>query len=159
MAVYRFTTPQRIEIPLDEAHPLFRRVKNRQGVALVQHPDESWEEFAALPQTYDANADYLFGRTDRSSVPAGRGFGVSTDHVGVAVEDPEDREYRSPLRIYRGGHAYHIDDALKAELEAAETSEEPDGYGDYISEALSGADDVPIGDEVLISGRTPEYEQ
>lgn len=172
MPTYRFITPQRVETPLDEVHPLFRRVRNRQGVALVQHPDETWEEFADLPSIFDANADYMFGRTDRSSVPAGKGAGVSTDHVGVALETPEDREFRSPLRIYRGGHVYHIDATLKAELEAAVTDEEANGYGDYIEGPidLGGVyedvyDDVYSGyairrgDEVLVSGRTPEYEQ
>lgn len=153
MATYRFQTPNRIEVPLDARHPLFRRIRNRQGICLVQHPDETWEEFEALPSIYDANADYLFGRTDRSSVPAGRGVAVS------AGETPNTREFRSPLRIYRGGHVYHINDTLKTELEAAETTQESSGYGDYVSDALVVPTGTPIGDEILVSGRTAEYEQ
>lgn len=164
MAVYRFQTPSRITVPLSHEHPLFRRVRNTAGVCLVKHADGTWEEFEALPSVYDANADYMFGRTDRSSIPFGRGFAVS------AGETPNDREFRSPLRIYRGGHVYAIDNVLKDELVNAVTSEEPGGYDAYITD-LSTWEDVwddiwgdgafvgKVGDEVLVSGRTPEYEQ
>lgn len=156
MAVWRFNTPNRILTPLMEDHPLWSRVFNQQGVALVQHSDGSWEEFPDLPGIYDANADYAYGRTDRSSIPRGRGFGVSQDHRGQNLETPEDREFRSPLRIFRGGHVYFISDALKAILEAVVTREEALGYGAYITGPVS---ETETGDEIQLSGRTIEYEQ
>lgn len=156
MSIWKFQTPARVEQPLSYNHPLWCRVREKQGVALVQHADGSWAEYAALPQNIDANADYMFGRTERSQVPRGRGFGVSQDGSGEYYETPNDREWESALRIYRGGHIYYIDDALKAELEAVETAEEPDGYGDYIvAEPLESF----TGDEIILSGRTIEYEQ
>lgn len=155
MATWLFRTPLRVTDPLDGSHPLWRRVYNRQGVALVKHADGTWAEYPVLPQTLDANADYLFGRSDRSAVPRGKGFGVSQDGRGNNLETPEDREFRSPLRIFRGGHDYKIDDAMKAELEAATTTEQPSGYGAYIS-ASSGE---VTGDEIQASGRTAEFEQ
>lgn len=157
MALWLFRTPVRTYRSLDENHPLWARVTQGNGVCLVQLADSSWVEHEALPQAIEAGADYVFGRTDRSSLPSGKGFGVSQDGRGANIEDPEDREHQSPLRIFRGGHDYIISDSLKTTLEAVVTTEEPNGYDAYISAAPDGA--VETGDEITLSGRTPEYEQ
>lgn len=157
MALWTFRTPNRVSEPLDDRHPLWRRVSNDVGVSLVKEADGTWREYQDLPQHLDAGADYVFGRTDRSSIPTGRGFGVSQDGRGTNLESPNDREQRSPLRIFRGGHTYIISDSLKTELEAVVTTEEPTGYDAYISAAAGDA--VETGDEIMCSGRTCEREQ
>lgn len=110
----------------------------------------------SLPGIYDANADYLFGRTTRSTIPQGKGFAVP-NYQGVNLETPQDMGYESPLRLYRGGHVYVINDTLKAELLAAVTSQEPSGYGAYITSYPGSTTNV--GDEVMVSGRTSDLEQ
>lgn len=156
MAVYKFETPKRIEIPLGD-DPLFSRVTNKAGICLIQRADTcSWEEFDYLPQTLSANADYAYGVTLRSDIPKGKGFAVAQDGSGNLL-NPEDYGYRSPLRIYRGGHVYHLDDTLRQELLDASTTEEPNGYGSYITSVADTGQ--RIGDEIMRSGRTAEFEQ
>lgn len=160
MALWTFRTPARVSIPLSDGSggdrsPLWARVSQKQGVAVVKHADGTWAEYPALPSTIEAGADYVFGRTDRSSVPRGRGFGVTQDSHGTNLETPESREFQSPLRIYRGGHVYVINDAMKTELTSAVTTEEAAGYAAYITAGGT----TYTGDEIIASGRTPEYEQ
>jgi hypothetical protein len=157
VSLWRFDPPVRVLQPLSMDHPLWMRVKEKQPSAVVQTADGTWAEYVALPSTIDANADYLFGRTDRSPIPGGRGFNVSSDPKGNPVDTIADYGFQSPLRIYRGGHVYCIDDGLRTELLNAVTTEAPTGYGAYIVAAPGGS--VFTGDEIIKSGRTMEFEQ
>jgi hypothetical protein len=56
-----------------------------------------------------------------------------------------------PLRVYLGGHTYIISDALKTELLAAVTAQQPTGYGAFISAAPASA--KPVGDEIILGGK------
>ncbi len=175
MSLWSFSTPARISVPLSEerGYGIFQRIKNKRGVCLYQIQDGTWHEAESLPGNFDANADYMFGRTTRSSIPSGKGFAV-TNYKGVNLVAPQDMGFESPLRIYRGGHVYVIDDTLKAELVAAVTTQEAGGYGAYISAYVPAVDTfgdyffdvfggantpVAVGDEIAVSGRTAEYEQ
>lgn len=153
--LWTFQTPVRARIPLSDTHPLFSRISEPQATALVQHADGTWAEYLDLPQTLEAGADYAFGRTDRSSIPRGKGFGVAQNSQGQNLNTPADYGFQSPLRIYRGGHVYCITSALRTELLNAVTNEEPNGYGAYMTSTGSGK----TGDEIMRSGRTMEFEQ
>lgn len=163
--VYKFTTPTYTESAGSD--PLMARVKNTVGKALIQHPDGAWEEFSSLPTIFGAGADYLFGRTDRSSRPKGRGFATTADEEGTPLVTPADMGWRSPLRIYRGGRIYFVDDALAEELIDAGYESQlsniggaySDVYGDIYFGDEGSTGTFRIGDEIMLSGRTPEFEQ
>lgn len=132
-------------------------MKNKRGICLYQLQDGTWHESDSLPGNNEANADYMFGRTTRSTIPQGKGFAVP-QYKGANLVTPQAMGFESPLRIYRGGHVYVIDDTLKTELTNAVTTQEPTGYGAYIT-AYTGPTTTNIGDEIAVSGRTSDLEQ
>jgi len=133
MAFWRFEPPKRLQIPY-ESEPklgLWTRIKVTVGSTVIRKQDGDFIEFEGdYPQTLDPSAEHLHGP---------RGFSGS------------NAAFEGALRLYHGGHAYFIDDTMKAELEAAVTTQEPTGYGAYITGPLVEGSGW-IGDEVALHG-------
>lgn len=134
--LWLFRTPGRITHDLEGrfAWSIWTRVKVTDPVAVVQHADASWTEEFPLPWTLIPSNKYLYGK---------HGFS-NGDNIAFDV----------PKRLYMGGHTYIIDDTLRGELESAVTTQEPAGYGAYITAAPQGS--VFTGDEIIASAYQTE---
>lgn len=140
MATWRFELPARSDFAYaldDAAFTLFGRARrNRPGVLVRKADATTWEELPALPMTQNPGAKYLHG------------------YRGFSNADSQQSTYDIPTRLYLGGHVYHINDAQKAELEAAVTSFEATGYDAYIT----SSSEAYTGDEIIASGYTADYD-
>lgn len=136
-----FTPPVGLVRPF-EVRPIFSiwtRVQIGVGSTLVRNADMTWTQYdGAAPATYVEyiNLNYFGSR------------GFSGGNLGTVTS--AQMGYFQPLRVYIGGHTYTITDALKAELVAAVTNQQPAGYGAFIVPAPASA--RPIGDEILVNG-------
>jgi hypothetical protein len=124
---------------------LWTRVSFPAGSTVVQKSDSTWAQYDVIsPSTEDgASSKFWFG-------PQGFG-GLNT----ITSPTSATMGYNTPLRVYKGGHVYVIDDALKNELTAASTTQHTGGYGAYITNAPTGAKFT--GDEILASGWVSEF--
>lgn len=142
MALWKFTTPVGISIPF-EKRPMFSvwtRVKINVNSTVVQNADSTWTQYDGFaPETF---VNYINGEFYGK-----RGFSGGT--LGTVTS--AQMGYFQPLRCYLGGHVYIISDALRTELLAAVTPQQPTGYGAFIVPAPASAS--PVGDEIILGGK------
>lgn len=147
MALFNFVPPSDVTRTYENRPilSLWTRVSFRAGSTLVQKSDATWAQYDVFsPATEDgASSKFWFG-------PQGFG-GLNT----VTTPTSATMGYNTPLRVYKGGHVYVINDALKTELLAAVTTQHATGYGTYITNAPAGA--AFTGDEILASGWVSEF--
>jgi hypothetical protein len=142
MALWSFSGPIGLTIPF-ERKPIFSvwtRVKVNVGSTVVQNSDATWTQYDGFaPETFvNAINGEFFGR---------RGFSGGT--LGTVTS--AQMGFFQPLRVYLGGRNYIITDAMKAELLAAVTPQQPTGYAAFIAPAPASA--KPVGDEIILSGK------
>jgi hypothetical protein len=147
VALFTFTPPSDVTRTYENRPilSLWTRVSFRAGSTLVQRSDATWAQYDVIsPSTEDgASSKFFFG-------PQGFG-GLNT----LTSPTSATMGYNTPLRVYKGGHVYVIDDALKTELTAAVTTQHAGGYGAFITNAPAGA--AFTGDEILASGWVSEF--
>lgn len=142
MALYSFTPPSDVTRPYEE-HPIFSlwtRVQFRAGSTVVQRNDGTWFQYDVFESPTDC-------QPKNKSLLAPNGFSALNTEGTISSGQ---HGYSTPLRLYKGGHTYVVDDALRAELMAASTVQHPAGYASYILPAPAAA--AFTGDEILASG-------
>lgn len=147
MALYNFVPPSDVTRQYEQRPmlSLWTRVSFYAGSTLVQKSDTMWVQFDVISSATEdsASSKFWFG-------PQGFG-GLNT----VTNPTSATMGYNTPLRVYKGGHVYVIDDALRTELLAATTTQHASGYGAFITNAPAGAKFT--GDEILASGWVAEF--
>lgn len=142
MALWFFSGPIGLTIPF-ERKPMFSvwtRVKVNVGSTVVRNFDGTWTQYDGFaPETFvNAINGEFFGK---------RGFSGGSQGTVTSAQ----MGFFQPLRVYLGGRNYVISDAMKTELLAAVTAQQPGGYGAFISAAPASA--KPVGDEIILSGK------
>jgi hypothetical protein len=147
MALFTFVPPSDVTRQYEQRPmlSLWTRVSFYAGSTVVQKSDATWVQYDVFgnPTEEEAASKFWFG-------PQGFG-GLNT------VTNPTSATfgYNTPIRVYKGGHVYVIDDALRTELLAASTVQHSGGYGAFITNAPSGA--AFTGDEIIASGWVAEF--
>lgn len=152
--LWSFVVPSAVSPPLEtdgNALTIWTRIREDFGSTLAQLPSGAWIQYDVnSPQTIEPSNFTFFGPQGFSGMTAGGSQGAGPAIQGTVLS--EQMGMFTPLRLYRGGHKYVVDQTLHDELVAATTTQYPTGYASFLLPTSPAAG--PVGDDVILGGYT-----